>query len=211
MLSEARRNATVRCLTPVTLITLGSDDFKALMGDRDSTMASGMQDVSEHRAIELVKTLIAMTANIQGQIERQVLRRGEVVFREGEPGDCMFSIIRGDVAITASMPEQRLPPSAISEAVRVARHKSVHNKSVMVATMKEGDVFGERALMAGERRNATVRCDADECELAVLRKKDFVQLMKHAPEVAETGMNAIRRKHEVPPSKPLGDAAASVA
>ena len=98
-------------------------------------------------------------------------------FFRASQGECMYSVIRGKVDITAQQPD-RLPPSAISEAVRLARSMSHH-----VATMGEGDVFGERALMAGERRNATVRCASETCELAVLRKKDFVQLMKHAPEV----------------------------
>ena len=76
MLSEARRNATVRCLTPVTLITLGKDDFQALMGSHGGAngLHATVKSEAESRSVELVKTLVGMTANIYGQIERAAVK-----------------------------------------------------------------------------------------------------------------------------------------
>ena len=92
---------------------------------------------------------------------------GEVIFREGDTGDCMYSITKGKVAVTV--------------------------KGAAVASLHEGDVFGERALMAGEERNATVQCASKRCELAVLRKKAFMKMMKTTPE-AQQGMMTLRKQ-----------------
>jgi CPA1 family monovalent cation:H+ antiporter len=74
----------------------------------------------------------------------------ELIVRKGEPGDSMFFIASGTV-------EAVLPDSSIP--------------------LKRGDVFGEMALLTGERRQADVRA-LTYCRLLVLRKADFDRFMR---------------------------------
>lgn len=74
---------------------------------------------------------------------------GEYIVLEGEEGDEMYIMLRGLVHVL------------------VGKTAKEH-----VATLKEGDVFGERALITRERRNASVRA-ATHCDLLVLSKEDF--------------------------------------
>ena len=60
--------------------------------------------------------------------------RGEVVFREGDPGDRMYVIMSGEVEVSS---EQR-------------------GKRVMLARMKRGEFFGEMSLIDDMPRSATV-------------------------------------------------------
>ncbi|MDO4806361.1 MAG: cyclic nucleotide-binding domain-containing protein [Coriobacteriales bacterium] len=63
------------------------------------------------------------------------LRRGEVIFSQGDPGDCMYYVRWGKVGVYADYgtPNQK-----------------------KLAELGEGDYFGELGLLDGEPRSATV-------------------------------------------------------
>src|SRR5438105_15577464 len=61
---------------------------------------------------------------------------GEAVFREGDPGDTCYVIRSGSVRVTR-------------------RHSD--GRQIALAELREGDIFGERAMFGGETRSATVR------------------------------------------------------
>ena len=75
---------------------------------------------------------------------------GEEVIKEGDPGDSLFLILKGevDVSITSG------------------------NDTKNIATLKEGDFFGEGSLMTGAARNATVTALMD-CKFFVVDKDNF--------------------------------------
>src|ERR671938_2184937 len=60
---------------------------------------------------------------------------GEVVFREGDAGDTCYVIRSGSVRVTR-------------------RHSD--GRQIALAELREGDIFGERAMFGGETRSATV-------------------------------------------------------
>ncbi|ROR34613.1 SUMF1/EgtB/PvdO family nonheme iron enzyme [Inmirania thermothiophila] len=99
-------------------------------------------------------------ANIQQIIMRMEdvrVRAGDVVVRQGEEGDYYYYIRKGRAV--------------------VLRRPSPGAPEVRLAELGEGDGFGEEALVADERRNATVRMLTDG-HLMRLAKKDFVQLIR---------------------------------
>jgi voltage-gated potassium channel len=81
---------------------------------------------------------------------------GAVIVRRGEPGDCMYFVVEGEVEI--QLPEQGL-------------------------YLGPGQFFGELALLTGAPRNASVVA-ASGCTLLALDVVDFHELMARQPELA---------------------------
>ncbi len=52
-----------------------------------------------------------------------------------------------------------------------------------MAELRSGDFFGEMALVSDEPRSATVTAD-DACELFVLYKKDFKDILLASPKIS---------------------------
>ncbi len=90
-----------------------------------------------------------------GRFQRQKVKAGQVVVREGEAGDFYYVIERGRAA--------------------VSRH--VGGADVAVADLRAGDAFGEEALVSGGPRNATVTMATDGVLLR-LAQPDFVELLQ---------------------------------
>jgi rhodanese-related sulfurtransferase len=82
-------------------------------------------------------------------------KRGQVVVREGEEGDFYYVI----------------------EAGKCLVERTVGGVSMRLAELKSGDAFGEEALVANAKRNATVTMLADGALLR-LAKEDFNELLK---------------------------------
>lgn len=75
-----------------------------------------------------------------------VFSAGEVIFRQGYPGDHAYIIKRGEVEIVL---------------------ENVDGSEEIVATLGEGEMFGEMAVMDDAPRSATARAKTD-CALQVM-------------------------------------------
>jgi CRP-like cAMP-binding protein len=98
-------------------------------------------------------------ANIQQmfmRLEEVPKRAGEVVIRQGDPGDYYYIISRG--------------------RCRVTRHAPA-GQEITLAELEDGDAFGEEALLTDDVRNATVTMITDG-SLMRLSKEDFEALLK---------------------------------
>jgi putative ABC transport system ATP-binding protein len=84
-------------------------------------------------------------------MRRATFAAGRAIVRQGEVGDQFYLIRRGSVDVLIDM------------GTGVQHH---------AATLKEGEFFGERALLTGEPRNATVVA-REEVEVYTLNKDDF--------------------------------------
>lgn len=89
------------------------------------------------------------------RFQRVKLKRGENIIRESEEGDYYYVIESGRCQVT--------------------RH--VGGASVALAELKAGDAFGEEALVANTKRNASVSMKTDGVLLR-LAKVDFEELLK---------------------------------
>jgi len=83
-------------------------------------------------------------------------RRGDVIVRQGQPGESFFVIVKGRVAVTILSPDGR---------------------EVVLNTLGEGDHFGEMALVDDAPRSASVVAQ-ERSELAILSREVFVDLLR---------------------------------
>jgi CRP/FNR family transcriptional regulator/CRP/FNR family cyclic AMP-dependent transcriptional regulator len=96
-------------------------------------------------------------------------RRGEVIFHAGDPGDALFIIVSGEVKIS-------LPSDEGDEAI--------------LATLHEGDVFGELALLDGAPRSATASALV-ATEAVVLPRDRFRELIATVPAVRDVLLSSL--------------------
>lgn len=101
-------------------------------------------------------------AVLQGAVEAKAFDPGEAIVTEGEDGDAMFAIVQGQVTVERELPERRQ----------------------VVDTMRDGDVFGEVALLSRARRMVTVRAKVPTVVLRFERSA-MQEVMQRSPTVAQ--------------------------
>lgn len=87
---------------------------------------------------------------------------GEAVFREGDSGDTCHVVKTG--------------------SVRIAR-RHTDGRSIALAELRSGAMFGELALFDGETRSATVEA-LEDTETVALLANDMARLMRAHPDIA---------------------------
>jgi rhodanese-related sulfurtransferase len=81
---------------------------------------------------------------------------GQAIIKQGDEGDFYYIISRGKCKVT---------------------RESASGSSVTLATLSDGDAFGEEALLSDAKRNATVTAETDGI-LMRLSQDDFNELLK---------------------------------
>jgi glucose-6-phosphate 1-dehydrogenase len=95
---------------------------------------------------------------------------GEVIVRKGEAGSEMYLIARGEAEV-------------LGDAGQVW------------STLREGDCFGEMALLLSEPRTATVRATTP-CDLLVLDKADFCRILRDHEQFAHAITDIVRERYD---------------
>lgn len=120
---------------------------------------------------------IALFQDLEDNEVQQVLKRtsprnffaGEVILQEGETGDSLFIMCRGEVEIT--------------KALTLVLEEDTPREKVMIRLKAEDGVcFGEMALLENEARSATVTASSDS-SLLELHQKDFLALIRENPQM----------------------------
>lgn len=88
-------------------------------------------------------------------LETDNISAGEVIFKEGEKGDRMFALIKGEVELF------------------------INNK--VVETIHEHDVFGEGALVQLNHTRFTTAITKTDCQIAQLNREKFLFLLQETP------------------------------
>jgi CRP/FNR family cyclic AMP-dependent transcriptional regulator len=101
------------------------------------------------------ETILAEMAHLMQEME---IPQGTVIVKEGETGNCMYIIHRGEVKI--------------------------HKGQQGLAILKEKDFFGELALLDTETRSASATAETD-CILFHIDQDPFYDLMESRPEVVK--------------------------
>jgi len=86
---------------------------------------------------------------------------GDQIFAKGDPGNSMMAVLRGRVAITAP---------------------SQDGRQVVLTVMRDGDVFGEIALLDSKERTADATA-ATDCELLIVPRRSLFSLLERRPDL----------------------------
>lgn len=89
-------------------------------------------------------------------------KAGRPIFKEGEPGDALYLILKGEVRIS------KLIPGVGEEAL---------------AFLPAGSCFGEMALVEGRLARSASAIANSDCDLAKLSREDFLNLLKRDKEL----------------------------
>jgi len=99
---------------------------------------------------------------VVAQLAHQTYASATVIVREGDPGDAMFVIVTGSVAVSTA----------------------ARGSPLQLATMGEGDFFGEGSLITGKPRTATITALTD-CELLCLSRSALDEIARTHPRVRQ--------------------------
>ena len=87
--------------------------------------------------------------------------RGTTIFAKGDPGSGLMGVLAGAVKVSVA---------------------SADGKDIVLNVFREGDIFGEIALLDGRPRTADATAMSD-CELVVIERRDFVPFLSSQPDV----------------------------
>ena len=134
-----------------------ADDVFEAIPDEVMTVAEHEEALEQQlRAIPFFRNLPAGALEaVASQLQLEHHGRGDVVFREGEPGDTMYLVVSGQVEVLAGADQSPL------------------------AALGPGSFVGELALLLGEPRSATLRVVADTMLWSLHRRDLDVLLTEH--------------------------------
>jgi CRP-like cAMP-binding protein len=115
-------------------------------------------------SVERMKKIAPYIKNPQKDFKQSEMVRpyakDSIIFCEGEPGDELFIIQKGSVKIT----------------------KITENNEILLAVLKNGDIFGEMALLESKPRAAGAVAYED-CQLMAVNRENFQQMIKTQPQI----------------------------
>ncbi|HKP71888.1 MAG TPA: mechanosensitive ion channel family protein, partial [Pyrinomonadaceae bacterium] len=158
----ALRRAGIPLSIPAYSVFLTEDDETRRERKRKGEIAHRADALSR---VELFHSLTdAERAELAGQLSVAPFTRGEAITRQGAQAHWLYVIRRGEVSVRV-----RLDGSEESE---------------QIATLREGDFFGEMGLMTGAPRAATAIALTD-VECYRLNKEGFREILHRRPEIAQ--------------------------
>ena len=97
---------------------------------------------------------MALTNTVKFYNDHKFFQKGSIIFSEGDPGDEMYAVVEGEVEIRVN--------------------------SASVHVVKEGEVFGEMAMIDKKPRSASAVAITD-CKLVVINEQRFNFLLQQTP------------------------------
>ena len=124
--------------------------------------ASSAAEADDLRAVPLFQSLSdGNLASLAQTVARRHATTGEVLCREGEPGDEMYVVLNGTVTL----------------------HKAVGERETELGRLESGAYFGEMALIGDAPRSATIRA-ASELDYLAIDRDTLMQVIAAFPTVA---------------------------
>jgi CRP-like cAMP-binding protein/Zn-dependent protease len=154
LLERVNRTATVRAISPLSLLWLGLGDFDRLLADRVAASAQideAIHTLEELRHFSILADLSSRELDaLASRLIRERFPPGAVVIQEGEPGDSFYLVESGQAEVIVGG----------------------HRRSIL----GQGNYFGEIALLHDIPRTATVRA-LTPLDVFKLGRQDFEALV----------------------------------
>lgn len=168
LLGEGRRTAT--CLAagdaPVRAFAIGRAEFMQIVETSD-LVSDEIAAVARRRFLmnklreAIPRADRSRFPQLLQDAEVQTVEPDGVVIRQGEPADAFYIVLRGRVEVLTEDREGTRTP---------------------LATLGDGEFFGETGLLRGQPRNATVKAGGHEpVELLAIGRDAFLDLVEQSP------------------------------
>lgn len=100
---------------------------------------------------------------LAGRVIERPFRKGERIFYQGDPGDSLYVVVSGMVKVVVT---------------------SEHGDEMVLVTLRDGESFGELALIDGRPRSATAEA-AEQTSVLILGRETMLDLMQGRRNVTE--------------------------
>ena len=110
--------------------------------------------------------------SLLGHLQVKTFQKGSPICREGEEGDSLFIIGRGEVVVTKQMSG---------------------GKEAWIRNLREGDFFGEFGFFTDQKRHASVKA-VTECEILQISRDELGKIVKAHPRVMNVLQNLFRER-----------------
>jgi ATP/ADP translocase len=158
------KNRHIRHMARRVLVTQRADSAEA---EEDMEKEISIPDkILRLRGIEIFEGLsVSELAAVASVTEEAFYPPGETVIKEGEAGDTMYLVVKGEVSVLKGQ-----------EGEEGARE-------IELDRIRAGGYFGEMALFEDVMRSATIRT-SEESHLLVLHKREFTEIVREYPQIA---------------------------
>ncbi|HXI55122.1 MAG TPA: mechanosensitive ion channel family protein [Polyangia bacterium] len=140
----------------VNMTEMNEDRLQRKLDEDYARRVDALSRVDVFRALDAQKI-----DRLARRLRRAIFGPSEVVLRQGDPGDSLYVVQSGQVAVRID----------------------VHGHQREVATLSAGQFFGEMSLMTGESRAATVVAKSD-VECYIVDKEAFQEILETQPDLA---------------------------
>lgn len=156
LLYSAPRAATVVVATPaVKLWALDQLDFKMLLAQSAHTHFTLYEGWLSQ--VDILSTLNHYElSRLSELLESSLFDAGEIIIKQGDPGDSFFVLEDGTCAAYIDGPE---------------------GEKEVKSYKKQGDYFGELALLTAAPRKATIRATGEGCAVASMNREVFIDIL----------------------------------
>jgi hypothetical protein len=150
----------------VNVTELNEDRAQRKLDEEYSRRVDALARVDVFRALDAEKV-----DRLARRLRHVVFGPGEVILRQGDPGDSLYVVRGGKVAVQVGV---------------LGAYKEIAN-------LGDGQFFGEMSLMTGESRAATVVAKTD-VECYIVDKEAFQEILEEKPDLAGTISDILSRR-----------------
>ena len=138
---------------------------------REPFVVGGETLLAVLRRTEILQSLSdEESRRLSERLHIRVFATGETVVRQGDPGGSLFIVLQGGLKVSID--------------------------ETQVGTLAGGEIFGEMALLTGEKRKATVTA-ATEAHLVEILKEDIEPVIRSNPDLLDRLSAILARREEV--------------